>query len=127
MPVSTAEKLANNESAIVEFRITRIAEWTKRKERAIVPVSEAKLFSTGLRLIFFLNKKLLGGFEPSVLTKRTKLATESKTNAEARNICLGNGKKGCRARPATPTTPTKNPKQPLQQLTADQISKVQLR
>ena len=43
------------------------------------------------------------------------------------SICLGNGKNGCRARPATPTTPTKTPKQPLQQLTADQISKLQLR
>ena len=43
------------------------------------------------------------------------------------SICLGNGKNGCRARPATPTTTTKTPKQPLQQLTADQISKLQLR
>ena len=43
------------------------------------------------------------------------------------SICLGNGKNGCRAHPATPTTPTKTAKQPLQQLTADQISKFQLR
>ena len=53
MPISTAKKLANNESAIGEFWITKIAEWTKRKERAVVPVSVAKLFSTGFRLIFF--------------------------------------------------------------------------
>ena len=54
MPISTAKKLTNNESAIGEFWITKIAEWTKRKERAVVPVSAAKLlFSTGFRLIFF--------------------------------------------------------------------------
>ena len=52
MPLSTAKNLANNESAIGEFWITKIAEWTKRKERAVVPVSAAKLFSTGFRLIF---------------------------------------------------------------------------
>ena len=40
VPVSTAKKLANNESAIVEFRIPRIAEWAKRKEKAVVPVSK---------------------------------------------------------------------------------------
>ena len=47
--------------------------------------------------------------------------------AKLESICLENGKNGCRARPATSTTPTKTPKQPLQQLTADQISKLQLR
>ena len=54
MPVSAAEKLQLNEGAIVESRITKIAEGTKWRERAIVPVSDAKLGD-----FFFSNKDRL--------------------------------------------------------------------
>ena len=52
VPVSAAEKWQLNAGAVVGLEST-IAEWTKMGERAIVPVSDAKLLGPGLSTIFF--------------------------------------------------------------------------
>ena len=96
--------------------------------------SQAKLgfakFSTlfFLVLLFFFLTKTAWSFWAKRLDEKNKIGKRVEGQmSKHESICLGNGKNGCRARPATPTTPTKTPKQPLQQLTADQISKLQLR
>ena len=83
--------------------------------------------SQSLLLFFFLTKNAWS-FWAKRLDEKSKIGKRvERQMAKLESICLGNDKNGCRARPATSTTPTKTPKQPLQQLTADQISKLQLR
>ena len=54
VPVSAAEKWQLKCGCSCWARITTIAEWTKMGERAIVPVSDAKLLGPVLSTIFFL-------------------------------------------------------------------------
>ena len=79
-------------------------------------------------LLFFFPTKNAWSFWAKRLDEKNQIGKRvERQMAKLESICLGNGKNGCRARPATSTTPTKTPKQPPQQLTADQISKLQLR
>ena len=92
------------------------------RERAIVPVSVAKLLGSGLSTrIFFLkqvqergnNTKTVVVMQNSQLAKpqtdaTTKFANKSKDKCRSTIVSAWEmAKKGCRARPATPTTPTK--------------------
>ena len=91
--------------------------------------SQAKIgFAKFAKFAFFFLTKTAWSFWAKRLDEKNKIGKRvERQMSKHESICLGNGKNGCRARPATPTTPTKTPKQPLQQLTADQISKLQLR
>ena len=94
-----------------------------RKSQAEIGYAKFAKFAS----FFFLTKNAWS-FWAKRLDEKNKIGKRVEGQmAKLESICLGNGKNGCRARPATSTTPTKTPKQPLQQLTADQISKLQLR
>ena len=131
MPVSSVKqrKAMKREQAIVHEALSScfffLVQFVKI-EAGQVPIARKEVTSRNwickIRkacFFFFFLTKNAWSFWAKRLDEENKIGKRVERQiAKLESICLGNGKNGCRARPATSTTPTKTPKQPLQQLTA---------
>ena len=103
-----------NAGAVVGLKST-IAECTKMEERAIVPVSDAKLLGSGLSTFFFFFWKHKNVKVPRRRKRWSKIdSLQSPKRMQHKNrirhtIILEKGKNGCRARPAPQQPPQKFP------------------